>query len=242
VDNRMAKREGLQVTTFGELHRTSEAKKNILSTPTLAQVLDSVKFETQELPDDLQEALLACQRTKELIMGTYKQQLNNYLEGNRGSPGDARLSSVPNTRNATFFDMYKNSMALVKDKSKTEVVESKEEQQDRKGKQTMLLEQASKYETMLNTCLIERMTEETRFAAIRRLKGILWLKSEATYAQNFDKQMIQQLLAEAESTASKDSSVQNTFNLNSLIDNFWVAMEQRFMSDFLGHNLVELFH
>ena len=72
---------GLKVRTFGELHRASQAKKNILSTPSVHAVLESVKFEIVQLPEDLQEAFLICQRTKELILGTYKQQLDNYLQG-----------------------------------------------------------------------------------------------------------------------------------------------------------------
>ena len=67
--------------TFGELHRTSQAKKNILSTPSVQSILESVRFEIVELPEDLQEAFLLCQRTKELILGSYKQQLDNYLQG-----------------------------------------------------------------------------------------------------------------------------------------------------------------
>ena len=63
---------GLKVRTFGELHRTSQAKKNILSTPSVEAVLESVRFEIVELPEDLQEALLRCQETKQLILGTYK--------------------------------------------------------------------------------------------------------------------------------------------------------------------------
>jgi len=51
---------GLKVQTFGELHRASQAKKNILSTPSIESILESVKFETTELPEDLQEALLLC--------------------------------------------------------------------------------------------------------------------------------------------------------------------------------------
>ena len=59
--------EGLKVTTFGALHRESEAKKFVIKLPKLNTVYEQVKFELQELPDDLQEALQKCQETKELI-------------------------------------------------------------------------------------------------------------------------------------------------------------------------------
>jgi len=51
---------GLKVQTFGELHRASQAKKNILSSPSIQAVLESVKFEILELPEDLQQSLLLC--------------------------------------------------------------------------------------------------------------------------------------------------------------------------------------
>ena len=44
---------GLKVTTFGALHRESEAKKFVSKLPKLNTVLEQVKFELQELPDDL---------------------------------------------------------------------------------------------------------------------------------------------------------------------------------------------
>ena len=55
------------MTTFGALHRESEAKKFVIKLPKLNTVYEQVKFELQELPDDLQEALQKCQETKELI-------------------------------------------------------------------------------------------------------------------------------------------------------------------------------
>lgn len=73
--------QGLKVTTFGALHRESEAKKFVIKLPNLNQVLDTVNFEIQTLPDDLQEALQKCQQTKELIFDSYKQQLDNHLMG-----------------------------------------------------------------------------------------------------------------------------------------------------------------
>ena len=73
--------QGLKVTTFGALHRESEAKKFVIKLPNLNQVLDTVNFEIQSLPDDFQEALQKCQQTKELIYDSYKQQLDNHLMG-----------------------------------------------------------------------------------------------------------------------------------------------------------------
>ena len=71
---------GLKVQTFGELHRASQAKKNILSTPSFESAFESVRFEMHQVPEDLQEALMLCQRTKDLIISTYKQTLENYLQ------------------------------------------------------------------------------------------------------------------------------------------------------------------
>ena len=51
---------GLKVTTFGALHRESNAKKFVIKLPKLNQVLETVKFELQQLPEDLQEALNQC--------------------------------------------------------------------------------------------------------------------------------------------------------------------------------------
>lgn len=94
---------------------------------------------------------------------------------------------------------------------------------------------------MLNGCLIQRLAEERRFADIASLQNAVLAKSTRLFEQNFDRESIQQLLAAAESAAQQTSS-QNTFNLGALIENFWHSMEQRFMSDFLGSNLVEIFH
>ena len=52
---------GLKATTFGALHRQSEAKKNIMNLPTIEQVLDQVRFEMHELPQTFEEALAQCQ-------------------------------------------------------------------------------------------------------------------------------------------------------------------------------------
>lgn len=53
-------KSGLQMTTYAAIHRESEAKKNILQTPDIGSVLDQVKFEINELPEDLAEALAKC--------------------------------------------------------------------------------------------------------------------------------------------------------------------------------------
>ena len=64
-------REGLKVTTFGEMFRESEAKKNVLALPSPASVLEQVKFELQELPEGFGDALAQCQVTKQLILDSY---------------------------------------------------------------------------------------------------------------------------------------------------------------------------
>ena len=53
------------------------------------------------------------------------------------------------------------------------------------------------------------------------------------------------MLAEAESTVEDQSGAHDSsanFNLDGLIMDFWCSMEDRFLSDFLGENIVELFH
>ena len=73
-------KSGLKVMNFGDLHRESEAKKNILSMPSLESVLNQVNFELPSLPDGLEEAMLTCQQTKELILQSYKKELSNYFQ------------------------------------------------------------------------------------------------------------------------------------------------------------------
>ena len=51
----------------------------------------------------------------------------------------------------------------------------------------MVLKQAKKYESMLNACLIERLTEETRFEPLISLLGVLEAKSDEIFYQSFDK-------------------------------------------------------
>lgn len=70
----------------------------------------------------------------------------------------------------------------------------------------MLLQQASRYETMLNASLIERIAEEARFQAIIRLQGIVWNKSDEVFGATFDRMRIQQLLAMAESVTAESQS------------------------------------
>ena len=83
VDSRtQSQTRGLKQTTFGALHRESEAKKFIIKLPSINTVLDCVKFELQQLPVGLEEALLKCQDTKELILESYQRQLDNHLSGN----------------------------------------------------------------------------------------------------------------------------------------------------------------
>ena len=50
-----------------------------------------------------------------------------------------------------------------------------------------MMKQASKYETMLNACLIDRIAEENRFLQIGSLHDILWLKSDLVFEQTFDR-------------------------------------------------------
>ena len=54
-----------------------------------------------------------------------------------------------------------------------------------------MLKQAQKYESMLNQCLIERIAEEERFAAIARLQSILWQRSDEIFQETFDRTRIQ---------------------------------------------------
>lgn len=42
-------------------------------------------------------------------------------------------------------------------------------------------EQATNFERMLNASLIQRISEETRFAALSRLQGIIWVKSDRIF-------------------------------------------------------------
>ena len=44
------------------------------------------------------------------------------------------------------------------------------------------------------------------------------------------------------STETTPDSQENTFNLDKLIDNFFIDMENRFLEEFIGANIVELFH
>ena len=102
--------QGLKVTTFGALHRESEAKKFVIKLPNLNQVLDTVNFEIQTLPDDFQEALKKCQQTKELIYDSYKQQMNNHLMGkqeeNKNSNSNTAGSLVRRMTEQTFLEIY----------------------------------------------------------------------------------------------------------------------------------------
>ena len=60
----MFSQSGLKVQTFGDLHRQSEAKKNILRMPSLNTIYDQVAFELQELPLGFEEALAVCHEKK----------------------------------------------------------------------------------------------------------------------------------------------------------------------------------
>ena len=70
----------------------------------------------------------------------------------------------------------------------------------------MLLQQAAKYETMLNSCLIERLAQESRFMAIADLQQLILNKSASMFDQQFDRAKIQQQLAYAESAAQQTST------------------------------------
>ena len=95
----------------------------------------------------------------------------------------------------------------------------------------MVLKQAKKYENMLNSCLIERLTEETRFQPLINLLGALLSKSDEIFYQNFDKVRIQQRIAEAESSQVSD---QEEFTLETHIATFWESLETRFMSELIS--------
>lgn len=65
------------------------------------------------MPVDLQEALLLCQRTKELILGTYKQQLDNYLQG---KTQDVKVTKHAAPVSQTFLEMYHSEAERAEDK------------------------------------------------------------------------------------------------------------------------------
>lgn len=43
-------------------------------------------------------------------------------------------------------------------------------------------------------------------------------------------------------SAEQQSSLENTFNLENLIKNFWMSLEDRFLTKYLSENIVNLFH
>ena len=94
---------------------------------------------------------------------------------------------------------------------------------------------------MLNICLIERLVEETRFQQLERLLDVVMAKSDAIFAVTFDRTHIQQLIAQAESTGEQNET-ENVFNLDGLIHKFWEDLEISFLTDYIGQNIVELFH
>ena len=55
-----------------------------------------------------------------------------------------------------------------------------------------------KYETMLNSCLIQRICEEERFEPLSKMEGILMKKTDKLFEAAFDKTRIQRLLHESE--------------------------------------------
>ena len=100
---------------------------------------------------------------------------------------------------------------------------------------------------MLNACLVERLSMENQFAQLERLLGILWRKSDELFAQSFDRDQIQQLQAEAEAETTTETVPtptpnpdQNTFSLDTLIDNFLHRVEESFITEYLGQNITNL--
>ena len=51
----------------------------------------------------------------------------------------------------------------------------------------MLLQQAEKYEVMLNACLLRRLAEERRFQDILQLEEVVISKSVQLFDQSFDR-------------------------------------------------------
>lgn len=70
------------------------------------------------------------------------------------------------------------------------------------------------YETMLNSCLVERIISEQKYSALSQLLQRLWGKSDEYFAAKFDKQQIQHQIAMAESTEEQTTPGEDTtFNL-----------------------------
>ena len=126
------------------------------------------------------------------------------------------------------------------------------------------MKHASKYEVMLNSCLIQRLAEEERFEPISQLIDALDTKSDEIFAAAFDRNHIQHLMAEAEAEPDaeeanlttpimkKRKSLENqksipseidtdsNFTLNKCIKEFWESLEDRFMVEYISNNIMEL--